>query len=50
MDPKDKDLLITWRAELIENIDIESGILNHLVSKKILNSRMVQNITVSYNI
>lgn len=45
MDPADKDFLIRWRPELVEQIDIVNGLLTHLQSRKVLNQRMVQSIT-----
>lgn len=45
MDPADKDLLISRRPDLVENIDITNGLLTHLLSRKVLNQRMVQSIT-----
>ncbi|XP_070207343.1 caspase-8-like [Littorina saxatilis] len=45
MDPADKDLLILRRPELVEDIDIINGLLTHLLSRKVLNKRMVQSIT-----
>ncbi|XP_076451833.1 uncharacterized protein LOC143287605 [Babylonia areolata] len=45
MDPADKDLLISCRPELVDNIDIGNGLLTHLLSRRVLNQRMVQSIT-----
>ncbi|KAK7093823.1 hypothetical protein V1264_007512 [Littorina saxatilis] len=45
MDPADKDLLILRRPELVEDIDIINGLLTYLLSRKVLNKRMVQSIT-----
>ena len=47
MDPADKELLILRRPELVENIDVTNGLFTHLLSRRVLNNRMVQTITVS---
>lgn len=47
MDPADKELLITRRPELVDNIDVTGGLFTQLLSRKVLNKRMVQNIQFS---
>ncbi|PVD37109.1 hypothetical protein C0Q70_04103 [Pomacea canaliculata] len=44
MEKVHRDLLVTHRTELVENIDVTNGLFSELVQRKVLNQRMVRNI------
>ncbi|KAL5013599.1 hypothetical protein ScPMuIL_007869 [Solemya velum] len=44
MDPVHKDILISKRPELVENINMRDGLFTQLIARKILNQRMVRRI------
>ena len=46
MDTAHRDLLVRWRAQLVDEIDILHGLLSHLKSRKVLSARMAQDLTV----
>ncbi|XP_041377847.1 caspase-2-like [Gigantopelta aegis] len=47
MDPQHKNILITQRANLVENLNIRDGLYTQLITRGVLNTRMVR--TIQHN-